>query len=83
MSCGNMLTIDARVAPAPIDTKNAGNAQQINVDEDAKRVIIPIFVDSGFFDITYSSFIITFVAACPLIRNIFFISSTSIFFVFE
>ena len=56
------MTIDARVAPAPMDTNNAGNAQQINVDDDAKRVIIPILLDSGFCGITYSSFIITFVA---------------------
>ena len=81
ISCGNIFTKDAKVAPAPIKTNKAGKAQQINVDDDAKRLIIAILVDST--DINYISFITTLVAVCPLMRNIFFISSTLIFFVYE
>ena len=54
-----MLTIDARVAPAPIPTKIAGNAQQINVDNDAMRVIILTLVDSFSGIKIYNSIIIT------------------------
>lgn len=43
ISWGKTLTIDAKVAPAPRATNKAGNAQHINVDDDAKRVKIPIF----------------------------------------
>jgi len=46
ISSGNILTIDANVAPAPSPTKTAGNAQQINVENDAIKVIILSFVDS-------------------------------------
>ena len=33
-----MLTIDARVAPAPIVTNNAGNAQHSKVDIEVNRL---------------------------------------------
>jgi len=80
ISSGNILTIDARVAPAPTPTKIAGNAQQINVDNDAMRVIILTLVDSFSGIKIYNSIIITtFVAVWPLSRKIFFISSVLIF----
>ena len=45
-SCGKALTIDAKVAPAPRATNNAGKAQHINVDVEAKSVNKPSFDDS-------------------------------------
>ena len=59
ISSGSTLTIDARVAPAPIPTKIAGSAQQINVEKEAMRVIILILVDSFSGVKIYNSMIIT------------------------
>ena len=81
ISCGKLLVKVANVAPAPIATNIAGIAQHINVEDDTTRLIIPNSDDLISRGIFYSSFIITFVAVWPLIRNMFFISSISIFLV--
>ena len=50
ISCGNIFTKDAKLAPAPIKTNKAGKAQQIKVDDDANR-------DKKFADLSSIVFI--------------------------
>ena len=51
INCGKTLVSDANVAPAPIATNSAGNAQQISVVDDAINDMIPIFEVSFLVDI--------------------------------
>ena len=50
INCGKKLTIDAKVAPAPIRTNRAGKAQHISVDEEAKSVINPSLIVSLYLN---------------------------------
>tara|TARA_B100001029_G_C14818437_1_gene316282 strand:- start:144 stop:338 length:195 start_codon:yes stop_codon:yes gene_type:complete len=51
INCGKILVSEANVAPAPIATNNAGNAQQISVVDDAISDTIPTFEVSLLVDI--------------------------------
>ena len=76
---GNTVIRLANAAPAPKATNNAGNAQHINVDDDANK-------DKKLADLSFILYILrTFipVAFCPFARIFFLMSLKSISTPFE
>ena len=76
---GNTVIKLAKDAPAPTTTNNAGNAQHINVDDDANN-------DKKLADLSFILYILRTlmpVAFCPFARIFFLMSSKSISTSFE